>query len=788
MADAQLGAALRQIQRLFSDGSSTGLSDTQLLNRFATRRDEAAFAAIVTRHGPMVLAVCRGVLHDPSDAEDAFQATFLILARKGASAWVEGQLGGWLHKVAYRIAVRARADGARRRVIERRVSELAAARCCDDETDDRMRPALHEELARLPAKIRLPIVLCYLEGRTHVQAAAELRCGEATIRRRLAAARERLRVRLALRDFAPASTALTLKLANEAGAAVPPVVARTTIRAVMRVAMGEEMATVVDARVANLTSGGLTVITHGWKTLAFAVVSMGMAAILAGGVGAWDGQGDALASERIKLPAVPDVAHPAPALADQNGKTTEPAGVVHVRAENNWPMTLQDALRIAIDNSDLVHVFALSDKEIPLDGFAPMPLDATTEHWNTKTARLVIGPANSDASVWGLKADVMAHVRSVEKLYWNLAQAHVQRWASERSVTLAREILNREQADLVFGRGTDADVAEATQQLEQFNLDLVTRTSDVITTERQFRDTLGLPSADNRRIIPVTPATEAKVDPDWDACLAEMLTHSPEIVRRTVSLKVLKDAIASPTGLAGPITAPMDQKGPNVANDQPEKHTEITQQETELKQIVHSQTHSLARFFLEIDSNYKQLQTAKRLSAAAINRLNAQRAHYEEGRITIDRFMDSVRLNATAIATETQYKATYNISIVAVKEATGTLLEDYGIAVVEGIKQPRNPVANTKLDQRIKKATSEKAPTSKPDSNSEPIPAVGPPPALLIGPKSAEANAINTEAAAPSKTTPKVWSFSFSIGRDKPILIKGTISEGADDRHNAADH
>ena len=219
MAGAQLGTALRQIQRLFSDGSSTGLSDTQLLNRFATRRDEAAFAAIVTRHGPMVLAVCRGVLRDSVDAEDAFQATFLVLARKAGSAWVDGQLGGWLHKVAYRIAVRASADSARRRVIERRVSELAAVRCSHDETDGELRPALHEELARLPAKIRLPIVLCYLEGRTHMQAAAELRCGEATLRRRLAQARERLRERLARRGFAPASAAFTVELAKAARAA-----------------------------------------------------------------------------------------------------------------------------------------------------------------------------------------------------------------------------------------------------------------------------------------------------------------------------------------------------------------------------------------------------------------------------------------------------------------------------------------------------------------------------------------------------------------------------------------
>jgi hypothetical protein len=552
---------------------------------------------------------------------------------------------------------------------------------------------------------------------------------------------------------------------------------------------------VVGAHVANLTRGGLTLITHNCKATIFAAVAVAMIASLAGGVGAWDGHGAAPAPERIKLPARPDVAHPAPVRSDQNGKSPEPTGVVDARAENNWPMTLQDALRIAIEHSDLVHVFALNDKEIPLDGFAPTPLDARTEQWNSRTARLAIGPANSDASVWGFKADVMVHVRSAEQKCWNVAQAHVQRWASDRAVTLALEILNRERADLMVGRGTVADVAEATQQLEQFNLELATRSSDVITTELLLRDTLGLPSTDNRRIIPVTPATEAKLDPDWDACLAEMLTHSPEFVRRTASPKVLEDAIVSPTGLVGPITPPRDQKAQDITIDEAENRKQITQQETELQQTVHQQTHSLARCFLAIDANYKQLQTAKRLSAAATKRLDARRAYYEEGRITIDRFLDVVRLHATAVATEAQFKTTYNISIVALKEATGTLLEDYGIAVVEGIKQPRNSVANSKLDHRIKKATSEKPPTSKSDCDSESIPTVGPPQALLIGPKNAESNAINTEAIGPrvgdldvpSKTTPMVWSFSFTIGRDKPLLIKGTISEGADDRRNAAD-
>ena len=133
------------------------------------RAQRGGIPALIARHGPMVMTVCRGVLRDSLDAEDAFQATFLVLARNAGSAWSEGELGGWLHRVAYRIAVRASIDSARRQRCERRAAEVAAMRMSRGHSDDDVHPALHEELARLPAKLRLPMVLCYLEGQTHAQ-------------------------------------------------------------------------------------------------------------------------------------------------------------------------------------------------------------------------------------------------------------------------------------------------------------------------------------------------------------------------------------------------------------------------------------------------------------------------------------------------------------------------------------------------------------------------------------------------------------------------------------------
>ncbi len=267
----ELGAALRQIQWLFSDGSATGASDTQLLGRFAAYRDEGAFAALMARHGPMVMTVCRGVLRDSIDAEDAFQATFLVLARKAGSAWAEGQLGGWLHRVAYRIAVRASIDAARRRAHERQAAEVATMESRTLIPMTSSSPRCMKSWRGCRRSCELPVVLCYLEGLTHAQAALQLRCGEATVRRRLAGARERLRNRLVRRGFAPAASALVLSITREARA-VPAAVAEATLRAAVRVAAGEAMAVVAGARLAALTRAGLTIMTGSGKTAAACVI------------------------------------------------------------------------------------------------------------------------------------------------------------------------------------------------------------------------------------------------------------------------------------------------------------------------------------------------------------------------------------------------------------------------------------------------------------------------------------------------------------------------------------
>jgi RNA polymerase sigma-70 factor (ECF subfamily) len=252
------GAALRELHTLFDVGTFAGLGDGQLLERFEARRGEGAelaFAALVERHGPMVLRVCRGVLRDAHAADDAFQATFLVLARRAGSVRKRESVGSWLHGVAYRVARCARAAEARRRAHERRAAEMAA-RAGGGEGPDDLGPVLHEEIGRLPDRYRAAVVLCDLEGSTYEEAARRLGWPVGTIKSRLARGRARLRARLARRGVAPAAGG-AIGLAP-AALRVPPALAEATVRVAMQGSTGHAAAAgAVPASVAALTDGVL---------------------------------------------------------------------------------------------------------------------------------------------------------------------------------------------------------------------------------------------------------------------------------------------------------------------------------------------------------------------------------------------------------------------------------------------------------------------------------------------------------------------------------------------------
>jgi RNA polymerase sigma factor (sigma-70 family) len=278
---AGMGVILRHLRTLMATLRTAREPDRLLLEQFASRGDEKAFAALMQRHGPMVLGVCRRILQDQHRAEDAFQATFLVLVRKAGAIRKEQSIAGWLHNVALRLAQKAKAEAARGdRPDQRSASKVAG----DAEAEATWRESLgilDEELQRLPKNYRLPLVLCYLEGLTRDEAAARLGWTTNKLRGCLERARDKLRSRLIRRGVTLSSAASGMLLADTAlSAAVPPLLAFATNQAAARFAAGTALvACGLSTPVAALTEGGLKMVSSKKST---AILALAFFTVIAG--------------------------------------------------------------------------------------------------------------------------------------------------------------------------------------------------------------------------------------------------------------------------------------------------------------------------------------------------------------------------------------------------------------------------------------------------------------------------------------------------------------------------
>jgi RNA polymerase sigma factor (sigma-70 family) len=291
MTSLTSAVAGRDLATLFEVGAVGLLSDADLLTRFHMARgdaaSEAAFEAIVARHGPMVLGVCRRVLGDVHDAADAFQATFLILARKAPTVRVEGSLGRWLHGVSVRVARRSRATAqAERARVHRLVRHAPPNESTPPDALSRVevRAAIDEEIARLPDRYQSAVVLCHLEGLSQEQAAQRLGCPVGTIESRLHRARGRLRTALNRRGLAPIASGAALLTASTSRAEVPSALAASTIAAVTDGPHGSAVTATVAALVSQ-TLRGMHMIKARWIGLFLTTIGLTAAgaAVVAGG-------------------------------------------------------------------------------------------------------------------------------------------------------------------------------------------------------------------------------------------------------------------------------------------------------------------------------------------------------------------------------------------------------------------------------------------------------------------------------------------------------------------------
>ena len=278
--------ASRDLRALFDVGVLTERSDAALLNRFVERRESAIFEAIIRRHGPMVWGVCRRVLRDDHDAEDAFQAAFLVLARKAAQVMPREKLGNWLYGVAFQTAIKARAMRMKRRTRESQVSTMPEREGAREDIRDDLTELLDHELVQLPQKYRIPIVLCELQGKSLNEASAELGWPVGTVSSRLSRAKSMLATRLARRGVSLAVGSFAWLLAQESAfSSMPPRLIGSTARAASLIA-GRVAVTagLVSAEVATLTGEVLKVMLLSKLKIATAVL-LSVSILALGGTG-----------------------------------------------------------------------------------------------------------------------------------------------------------------------------------------------------------------------------------------------------------------------------------------------------------------------------------------------------------------------------------------------------------------------------------------------------------------------------------------------------------------------
>jgi RNA polymerase sigma factor (sigma-70 family) len=340
METNQLSRVIQTIREATLHHDEASLSDGQLLERYLRSREERAFAALVQRHGTMVWGVCRRVLRSHHDAEDAFQATFLVLVRKAASIVSKELVANWLYGVAHQTALKARATVARRGIREQQLMAMPDPPLEPQEIWHDLQTLLDQELSRLPDKYRAVVVLCDLEGKTRKEAARQLHVPEGTVASRLAAARGMLAKRLSRQGLPVWGTALAAVLAQQtASASVPVPVASATIKAAISFAAGPAAASgVVSAKAVALAEGVLRTMLLTKLALTTAVLAM----VVALGAGA-------AALALVDKPADQPVAQPPVAAGPEWPQWRGPNrdGVVQgVTIPAHWPKTLKEEWQV----------------------------------------------------------------------------------------------------------------------------------------------------------------------------------------------------------------------------------------------------------------------------------------------------------------------------------------------------------------------------------------------------------------------------------------------------------
>lgn len=457
---------------------AAGCPDADLLARFVVSGDEAAFELLLLRHGPMVLGTCRRVLPDPNDADDAFQATFLVLARKAGSVGRAGAVAAWLHRVAHRAALRVRADRARRAARETPVTDDLPGPPTPDTATAELGRVLDEEVARLPARHRAVFVLCGLGERTGEEAARVLGCPPGTVSSRLTRARARLRARLTRRGFAPAVVAAAL--AGGPAPAVPARLADPSLTAALAFAVGRPPAGLPPRPVATAEGVMRAMVLHKVRLIA---VLMAGGLLLAGGVlGGAGAQPEPATPPRAKLDA---------------GKT--PAGPPEVRLVRPGLGGL---------NRVITH-FATTEAAQQADvgpGVAGLLKVVAADLGDRVTAGQVLAEVDAPELALDVR-QATAEVRQTEGL---LGEAEARVVAARAEVAAARGTLKQREADVVASRAGLATRQKRLDRVKALAAQNTVTETVVGEAEEQFRAAEAQVTAQVAGVATATAEVEVK--------------------------------------------------------------------------------------------------------------------------------------------------------------------------------------------------------------------------------------------------------------------------------------
>jgi hypothetical protein len=383
-----------------------------------------------------------------------------------------------------------------------------------------------------------------------------------------------------------------------------------------------------------------------------------------------------------------------------------------------WPMSLPDAIRLALDNSEIVCVVygrlppatvTDQDRRDPGLFLSYHPYYEAPNCWGPAIKKapiagpLMIHRVNADTPLWRFRAEAMALVRSVEQQYWVVSAQRVRVRCAEQVDKMATNVVNKMQAELVLSRGYPLDLAEATERVLEFRKDLETQTVRLTDADRRLRALLGLPKSDGRHIVTVTRPIDQPFACEWSQCRTEMVRMQANVFDKLI-VKALCDATADTKAV--PSSRRIE---PRSAPTRAMREQQETREAKEWFDAIQRQIGALEGCCMAVNAGYQKYQQAKQQRIDAARRLEAQKTSYDEGRITIDRYFDFIGQHAEAVAAEADRASEYNTAIAALGEAKGTLLADRFILVIDQpLRMPKNWVDGPdKPEGPVKKATVE---------------------------------------------------------------------------------